>query len=344
MGTVLSAERAVAVLRTMLLMRRVEEQVMDFAEDAAGLLRGEFHVYVGQEAAGAAACAALRADDYLFTTHRNHGHVIAKGADPGRVLAEIIGRATGYCAGRGGTFHVAFPEGGILHTSAIVGGGMPLAAGAAYGVQLQGLDRATLVFFGDGTMEEGAAYEALNIAQLWMLPVIFYLENNSVTPQERPWRGSSTSEHAARALSDVPRALAIETAAIDGRSVDAVYSTVSALVARVRTGEGPFFVESRTTRWPGNYGNLPRRLGGNTDITWTWAPEAAPESVRAWEEQSDPVLLYARQLLAERVLDREALVALDGEIRARAAEAARFAVESPLPPPEAALAHAFFSE
>jgi pyruvate dehydrogenase E1 component alpha subunit len=219
---------------------------------------------------------------------------------------------------------------------------MPLAAGAAYGVQLQGLDRATLVFFGDGTMEEGAAYEALNIAQLWKLPVIFYLENNSVTPQERPWRGSSTSEHAARALSDVPRALAIETTTIDGRSVDAVYSAVSALVARVRTGEGPFFVESRTTRWPGNYGNLPRRLGGDTDIAWTWAPEAAPEPVRAWEQTSDPVLLYARQLLAEGIFDREALLALDGEIRARAAEAARFAVESPLPPPEAALAHAFF--
>jgi TPP-dependent pyruvate/acetoin dehydrogenase alpha subunit len=341
MSAVQPPERAVELLRMMLRMRRVEEQVLHFAEEHEGLLRGHFHVYIGQEATGAAACAALRRDDYVFTTHRNHGHVVAKGADPGRVLAEIIGRETGYCKGRGGTFHVAAPDLGILHTSAIVGGCLPLAAGAAYGTQLQGGDRATLVFFGDGAMEEGAFYETMNIAQLWKLPVIFLMENNSVTPRERPGRGSSTSDHSARALSDIPRAFDMATWTVDGTSVDAVYGTVSDLVARVRSGEGPFFVEARTSRWPGNYGSFPKHVAGDTDIAWTWAPETAPEVVRQWEQRSDPVLLYARQLLDEGTLTRETLIALDREAQEEAIQAAQFALDSPLPSPEAALDHAY---
>src|SRR4051794_3746165 len=146
MAATVPPDRAIDLLRMMLRMRRLEEQVLHFATDHEGLLRGHYHVYIGQEAAGAAACATLRPDDYLFTTHRNHAHVVAKGADPGRVLAEIIGRAGGYCKGRAGTFHVAAPELGVLHTSAIVGGCLPLAAGAAYGVQQQGGDQASVVF------------------------------------------------------------------------------------------------------------------------------------------------------------------------------------------------------
>src|SRR5919198_6379137 len=182
MGATLTPERAVELLGVMLRMRRLEERVIRLAEEHKGLIRGHFHVYIGQEAAGAAACAALRRDDVIFTTHRNHGHVVAKGGDLGRTLAEIIGRLDGYCKGRAGTFHVAAPELGILHTSAVVGGCLPLAAGAAYGAKLQGLDRASVVFFGDGAMEEGAFYEALNLARLWDLPVIFFMENNAVQP------------------------------------------------------------------------------------------------------------------------------------------------------------------
>jgi acetoin:2,6-dichlorophenolindophenol oxidoreductase subunit alpha len=334
-------ERAIDVLRTMLRMRRLEEQVLHFGADHQGLLRGHYHVYIGQEAAGAAACAHLRPDDYVFTTHRNHGHVVAKGGDLGRVLAEIIGRADGYCKGRAGTFHVAAPDLGILHTSGIVGGCLPLAAGAAYGAKLQELDRVSVVFFGDGAMEEGAFYEALNLARLWELPVIFFMENNAVQPGERAGRGSPTSEHSAKALSDIPRAFDVHTTVLDGTSVDAVSEAMSDLVGRARRGEGPFFVESRTSRWPGNYGSFPQLVGGDTDIAWTWAPEAAPEAVRRWEQESDPVLLYARQLLAAGTLTREALGALDGAVREEVAAAAAFALNSPLPAPEAALEHAF---
>src|SRR5215211_5774205 len=331
----------VDLLRTMLRMRRLEEQVLIFGEQHQGLLRGHYHVYIGQEAAGAAACAALRRDDYVYTTHRNHGHVVAKGGDLGRTLAEIIGRVDGYCKGRAGTFHVAAPEIGILHTSGVVGGCLPLAAGSAYGVQLQGGDRATVVFFGDGAMEEGAFYETLNIAQLWHLPLIFYMENNAVSAQERGGRGSPTSEHAASRLSDVPRVFNVQTDVVDGADVDAVSALMQRLVARVRQGEGPFFVESRTSRWPGNYGSFPRLVGGPTDIAWTWAAETAPEPVRRWEEDSDPVLLYARRLLERGTFDRDGLLALDREVRDEIARAADFALSSPHPAPEAALEYAY---
>jgi len=341
MASTLTAEQAVDLLRMMLRMRRLEEQVIHFAEDYKGLIRGHFHVYIGQESAGAAACAALGPHDYVFTTHRNHGHVVARGGDPGRVLAEIIGRADGYCKGRGGTFHVAAPDLGILHTSAIVGGCLPLAAGAAYAAKLKRTGQVSLVFFGDGAMEEGVFYETINIAQLWRVPVIFYMENNAVSPQERPGRGSPTSEHAATALSDVPRAFNLETYVLDGTDANAVYATVSELVAKARSGEGPYFIESRTTRWPGNYGSFPKLVAGDTDIAWTWAPETAPEATRRWSQESDPVLLYARRLLERGVLMRDRLEALDRDVRDEIARAAQFALNSPLPPPEAALEHAY---
>jgi pyruvate dehydrogenase E1 component alpha subunit len=337
----LSSEQSQGILRTMLRMRRLEEQVLHFAEEHEGLLRGHYHVYIGQEAAGAAVCAALRRDDYVFTTHRNHGHVVAKGGDTGRTLAEIIGRADGFCKGRAGTFHVAVPELGILHTSAIVGGCLPLAAGVAYGVQLKAADQATVVFFGDGAMEEGVFYETLNMAQLWKLPVIFFMENNAVSPQERAGRGSPTSEHSATALTDIPKAFNLATWSLDGTSVDGVFELVSELVERVRRGEGPFFVESRTSRWPGNYGAFPKLVAGDTDIAWTWSPETAPEAVRGWEQDSDPLLIYARELLARGAISREALVELDRAVKDEIARAAEFALKSPLPAPESALEHAY---
>ncbi len=335
----LPSELALTLLRTMLRIRRLEERCVHFAD--AGLIRAHYHLYIGQEAAGTGACAALAPDDYVFTTHRNHGHLIAKGGDPGRVLAEIIGRSGGYLGGRGGTFHVAAPELRILHTSAIVGGCLPLAAGVAFATKREGRREVTLVFFGDGTMEEGVFYETLNIAQLWKLPLILYMENNSVSAQERSGRGSPTSEHAATALADVPRAFSVATSLVDGTDVEAVHTLVSDLVKRVRAGEGPFFVESRTTRWPGNYGSFPKLVGGDTDIAWAWGAVAAPEPVQAWTQRSDPVIRYAAALLNAKVVDREDVRAIDEEVRAEIERAARFAVESPTPPEEEAFAHAF---
>jgi pyruvate dehydrogenase E1 component alpha subunit len=320
----------------MLRIRRLEESVVRLAEDPARPIRSHVHVYIGQEASGAGACAALAAGDYVFTTHRNHGHVLARGGEPGRILAEILGRVDGYGGGRAGGFHVAAPQLGILHTSAIVGGSIPLAAGAAFASRELGTSNISLVFFGDGAMEEGVFSETLNIAQLWRLPVVLFMENNSVSPQERSGRGSPTSEHSATALSDVPRAYSMTTEVIDGTDVEQVFSLTQRAVEFVRGGNGPFFIEARTSRWPGSYGSAPTlAVSGETDISWAWAPETAPEPARGWIDRSDPILLYARRLLDSGRLEREALLKLDGVVREELEAAAEFAKASPEPAAEA---------
>jgi TPP-dependent pyruvate/acetoin dehydrogenase alpha subunit len=329
------------LFRTMLRIRRLEEAVIQLAEGPARPIRGHVHVYIGQEAAGAGACAALDRGDYVFTTHRNHGHVLARGGEPGRILAEILGRVNGYSHGRAGGFHVAAPHLGILHTSAIVGGSIPLAAGAAFASRRLGTSNVALVFFGDGAMEEGVFSETLNIAQLWGVPVVFFMENNSVSPEERSGRGSPTSEHSASALSDVPRAYGISTQVVDGSDIEAVYAATCRAVEAARAGGGPFFIESRTSRWPGSYGSSPTlSLGGETDLAWAWSPNLAAEAVRSWVEHSDPVLLYARRLL-EHGTPRDQLMALDRAVTAEIAAAVAFAAQSPEPSPDSATEFTF---
>jgi pyruvate dehydrogenase E1 component alpha subunit len=319
----------------MLMMRRAEEHVIRFNEDYEGLIRGHFHVYIGQEATGAGVCAALAPEDYVFSTHRNHGHVIAKGGDPKKVLAEIIGRETGYCLGRGGTFHVAAPKLKMPHTSAIVGGCLALAAGTALASQVQATKAVSVVFFGDGAMEEGVFYESLNIARLWQLPLIFMMENNYRRA------GRSGSSHSAKELATVARALDVETAVIDGDDVGLVHTTTTELTRRTRAGEGPFFVEAQTHPWPGNEGAHPKLIAGATDINWAWDASAVSESARTWYAEGDPVLIYARELVSSGGFDRDEIVALDADVRKAADAAARFAVESPLPDPKAALNFAY---
>lgn len=330
-----SRDQKLDILRKMLMIRRAEEHVIRFNEDYEGLIRGHFHLYIGQEATGVSVCAALAPDDYLFSTHRNHGHVIAKGGDPQKVLAEVIGRETGYCLGRAGTFHVAAPDLKILHTSAIVGGCVPLAAGAALASQIRQQDTVTVVFFGDGSMDEGAFYEGLNIAKLWELPLIFLMENN-YRRAGRSHAGQSPKE-----LADIPRALDVETTVIDGADVGLIHKTVSEVVRETRAGKGPFFVETRTHPWPGNDGAHPTLVAGVTDIGWAWDPSGVPENVRSWYAEADSVLIYARELAASDEFDRDDIERLDKEVRIEADAAAKFALESPLPDPKAALNYAY---
>lgn len=330
-----SPEQRIEMLRKMLMIRRAEEHVIRFHEEHEGLVRGHFHLYIGQEATGVAACAALAPEDYVFSTHRNHGHVIAKGGDPGKVLAEVIGRATGYCRGRAGTFHVAAPDLNVVHTSAIVGGCVALAAGAALAARMRETHAVTVVFFGDGAMEEGVFYETLNMARLWRLPLIFLMENNYRRA------GRVNPGHAAGDLANVPRALNVETAVVDGADAGLVHGTVSELVRRTRAGEGPFFVEARTHPWPGNDGAHPHFVAGATDIGWAWDPVPAPEAVRSWYSEGDGVLAFARELADSEGCDRDAVTRLDREVRREADAAAQFALTSPLPDPETALDHAY---
>jgi acetoin:2,6-dichlorophenolindophenol oxidoreductase subunit alpha len=329
----ISRERQLGILHRMLMIRRAEEHCIRFNENHTGLIRGHFHVYIGQEATGVSVCDWLNVDDIVFTTHRNHGHVIAKGGDPKKVLAEIIGRATGYCQGRAGTFHVAAPEVGVMHTSAIVGGCLALAGGTAYAAQVKASKAITVVFFGDGAMEEGVFYETLNIAKLWQLPMIFWMENN----YRRSGRGAG---HAALELSNVPKALDVEATVIDGIDVGTVHRTAKDIVGRVRAGAGPLFVEARTHLWPGNAFAMPKLVGGTTDIAWAWDPSGAPDKVREWHKAYDPVLNYVREL-ARAGVNRGDLEKLDAEVRTEADAAARFALDSPLPEAKEAIKYAF---
>ena len=331
----MSRDQRLDLLRKMLMIRRAEEHVVRFNEEHEGLIRGHFHIYIGQEATGVGVCAALAPEDYVFSTHRNHGHVIAKGGDPGKVLAEVIGRETGYCLGRGGTFHVAAPDLNIPHTSAIVGGSTALASGAALANQVQETGAVTVVFFGDGAMDEGVFYESLNMAKLWDLPLIFLMENNYRRA------GRVNDGHSADDLTNIPRALNVETTTVDGGDVGQVYNAVKELVQRTRAGEGPFFVEASTHPWPGNDGAHPELVAGLTDINWAWDPSPVPEKVRSWYAEGDGILAYARELADSEGCDRETVVRLDEEVRREADAAAQFALTSPLPPPTAAVRYAY---
>jgi TPP-dependent pyruvate/acetoin dehydrogenase alpha subunit len=328
-----SKETDVSALRSMLTIRRSEEHVVHFATDRDDLLRGHYHVYIGQEATGVGTCEVLAPDDYVFTTHRNHGHVIARGGDPGPVLAEIIGRTGGYNKGRGGTFHVTAPHLGILQTSAIVGGCVPLAAGAAFSIKTRGTDQVSLCFFGDGVMEEGAFHEGINMASLWGLPVIFMCENNSLPPARR------SSNIAAKELVDVASALSIETHVVDGNDVRAVSALVAGLVKRTRKGEGPFFVESRINPWPGNGGQFPELIGGDYQLSWAWDASRADAKLQSWVRDADPISRFVRTLVEEGTLTQGEVEEIDADVSRLVAAAARFAVDSPEPSPESAMDH-----
>ena len=333
-----------SALHRMMLIRRVEEQVIDLATSFDDLIRGHYHVYIGQEATGVGACMALGPDDYMFTTHRNHGHVIARGGEPGPVIAEIIGRTGGYNKGRGGTFHVIARHLGVLQTSAIVGGGVPMAAGAAFSAKTRGTDQVSLVFFGDGVLEEGAFHEALNMASLWKLPLIMMCENNSVPPEGKRQGEHPTSSFAATQLADVASAMNVEAHVVDGSDVREVGGLLAGLVGRAREGEGPFFVESRLDRWPGNRGQFPQLIGGPHQMAWTWDPGTADARLQDWLANSDPVSLLCRSLVEEGAMTREEVEEVDAAARKEAEGAREFALSSPMPSPESAMDHVFAQE
>ena len=337
-----TAEMAVdalkGVLHRMMLIRCAEEQVIDLATSFDDLIRGHYHVYIGQESSGVGACMALGPDDYMFTTHRNHGHVIARGGEPGPVIAEIIGRTTGYNKGRGGTFHVIAKHLGVLQTSAIVAGCVPMAAGAAFSIKKRGTNQVSLVFFGDGVLEEGAFHEALNMSSLWKLPLIMMCENNSVPAQGRRQGEYPSSSFAATQLADVARAMNVETHVVDGSDVREVAALLTELVGRTRAGEGPFFIESRMTRWPGQ---TPELIGRPHEMAWTWDPSKADARLQDWLANSDPVSLLCRSLVKEGLMTREQIEEIDATARKQAEEAREFALSSPIPSPESAMDYIF---
>ncbi|MCL6592643.1 MAG: thiamine pyrophosphate-dependent dehydrogenase E1 component subunit alpha [Alicyclobacillus sp.] len=315
------------VLRAMWWMRRFEEKVIQLYQEEK--FSGHYHVYIGEEATALAVMDAVDARDYMYTTHRNHGHLLARGADPTALMAEILGKATGLVGGRGGSYHAAWPEGNVPVTSALVAGNLPQAAGTALALKRQGADGLVVCWFGDGAVEEGAFYETMNLAALWQLPVLWMCENNSVPAKYRAMGQYPSSTHAARSLTDVVSPFGMESFVVDGTDYAAVHTLACDLVARLRRGEGPFFVEARTSRWPGSYGLWPELTGGPFQASWLEDPELVPDVVREWTCESDPLYLLGSALLRRGECTREQVAALDASVTAEVANLTETALQAP---------------
>ncbi len=327
------------ILERMLLIRRFEEALVEMSKQK--LFKSHYHLYIGQEATAAATVESLRADDKLVTTHRNHGHVLARGADPGKAFAEILGRATGLNGGRGGTLHMSAPEQGFLATSSVVGGCIGLALGGAFAQKRRGKGGVSVAFFGDGSLEEGISFESMNIAALWKLPAVFICENNGAGATGSAKGGFPSSLIAAPRLAGIAESLAIASRQIDGRDADAVHAAVANGVARCRAGKGPVFIECITERWEGSKPMWPELSTGITDVAMAWASNRTPGKFSDWYQNQDPILLYIRKLLRKKLISRDAALRLDREVSTRTAAARQFAVTSPMPRGETALQGVF---
>jgi TPP-dependent pyruvate/acetoin dehydrogenase alpha subunit len=294
----------------MALIRRFEEQLRGLA--AGGGVPGLVHLSSGQEAASVGACTALDAGDFIASNHRGHGHCLAKGAQPERLMAEILGKRTGYCGGRSGSLHVFDAAHGNLGTNGIVGGGVTLAAGAALAAQRLGSGRIAACFFGDGALNQGILSECMNMAAIWALPVLFICENNGYgefTASEDVTAGKSLT--ARGEVFDIP------SLTVDGMDVLAVRAAVADAAARARNGGGPSFIICTTYRFGGHH-------AGDEQ---TYKPAA---EVQSWRER-DPLVRFARYVLDAQVATQDALDALDREAEATVEAAVRFARDSPAP-------------
>ncbi|HEU4342831.1 MAG TPA: thiamine pyrophosphate-dependent dehydrogenase E1 component subunit alpha [Candidatus Binatia bacterium] len=301
------------LLRRMCLIRAFEEKVSALyaAREIAGLL----HLGIGQEAVAVGTCSLLRADDYVFGGHRSHGHAIAKGADINRLMAEIAGRATGYCAGKGGSMHIVAADAGFVTATGIVGGTIPLALGAAFAAKERGQRQVAVVFFGDGAGQTGGFHESLNLASLWRLPVIFVCENNGYA-EFTPLSAHTVVER----LANHAKTYQIPNSTVDGNDLIKVRTAMTRAVQRARGGRGPSFVECLTHRLRGHYEGDPAKYR---------------ELARLVEwKRKDPIARFARALKNQRALARDELETIEREARDAVDKAAEFAVASPYPAPE----------
>ncbi len=301
----------------MLLIRQFELRAIN--ERKSGLIPGFIHACIGQEATAVGACAALRRDDVIASTHRGHGHLIAKGGEPKYMMAELAARSGGYCGGKGGSLHMTDFDLGILGANGIVAGGIPMAVGAALAFHMRHEPRLALAFFGDGAVNEGAFHEGANLAGLWKLPVIFFCENNLY--------GEGTPQHKQAPIADLSRraeGYGFPGVIVDGNDVLAVYEATREAAERARAGGGPTFIEGKTYRHRGHYEGDPMVY-------------RTREELEFWK-QRDPITHLRYYLLDEGLATEADLDAIAGAIHQELDEAVAFAVASPAPAPETALA------
>ena len=314
-------QRALHIYTTMNIIRKFEEKALQLFE--SNMLRGSVHLCVGQEAIAATVCSHLRDTDYITSTHRGHGHCIAKGAEPGRAMAELMGKATGYCKGKGGSMHIADLTKGNLGANAIVGGGIPIAVGGALASKMKGTDQVTVAFFGDGASNQGTFHEGINLAAVWKLPVIFVCENNGFGISVPVKESTSVRDVSVRGASyDIPGIT------VDGNDVTAIDEVIQQAIARAKAGEGPTLIECKTYRWFGH---------------WTGDPQVyrTREEVEEWKKKC-PIRRFRDYLLTNGIAEEKELEAIEKDAAVTAEKAAEFAVESPEPDPASVLEDVFY--
>jgi TPP-dependent pyruvate/acetoin dehydrogenase alpha subunit len=309
-------EKLIEMYKSMVRIRAFEERVAK--EFAAGTIPGAAHLYSGQEAVAVGVCANLRTADYITSTHRGHGHLIAKGAKTHLMMAEIFGKKTGYNKGKGGSMHISAPELGIMGASGIVAGMVSIAAGAALSAQMRGTDQVAICFMGDGATNSGRFHESANLAACWNLPVIYIIENNlygESTPLSAVCRLANLSDRAV--------AYGIPGMTIDGNDVMAVFKASGECINRARRGDGPSIVECKTYRYHGHFEGDPQ----------TYKPKAEIED---WMKK-DPIPRSRLVLIGMGILSQDFAESIDRELNMEIDQAIKFAVESPHPAPEETL-------
>ncbi|NGQ96038.1 thiamine pyrophosphate-dependent dehydrogenase E1 component subunit alpha [Brevibacillus sp. SYP-B805] len=303
--------KLVELFHQMWLIRFFDEKVDEFF--AKGMIHGTTHLCVGQEASAAGACAVLEERDKITSTHRGHGHCIAKGADVNRMMAELFGRETGYCRGKGGSMHIADVEKGNLGANGIVGGGIPIAVGSALTSKMKNLGYVTLCFFGDGASNEGSFHEAINLAAVWNLPVVFICENNQYGmsgPVKEMVKIANIADRAA--------AYGIPGHVVDGNDIFAMMNVTYEAVQRARNGEGPTLIEAKTYRWKGHSKSDAKKY-------------RTREEEMEWRNNRDPIARMKQVLLAAGILSEEEAARIEAKARQEIEEAVLFAESSPMP-------------
>ena len=313
-ATPIPTDTLLRLYRQMVAIRLFEERVNDLYTRA--LMPGLAHLYIGEEAIAVGVCEGLRRDDYITSTHRGHGHCLAKGASPDLMFAELLGKEAGYCKGKGGSMHIADPSTGNLGANAIVGGSAGIATGAAFASKYLKQDRVAVCFFGEGALGQGLLYEELNLAQLWKLPVIFACENNGYNEYTH-FSESTAGDVVMRA-----QAFGMATETIDGQNVRDVHTVASKYIERARRGDGPAFLQFKTYRYHGHHvGDIARAY---------YRPKAEEQE---WVTQRDPITLHGQWIMDNGVADRAKLDAIQQELIAEMDAAMEFAINAPYPDP-----------
>lgn len=303
-------ERLLWIFQKMNEIRKFEEKALSLFEQ--NKLRGSVHLYIGQEACAAAVCSNLQDTDYITSTHRGHGHCIAKGADLGKAMAELMGKATGYCKGKGGSMHIADFTKGNLGANAIVGGGIPIAVGAALASKMKKEERVTVAFFGDGASNQGTFHESINLASVWKLPVIFICENNEFAISVPVKQSTSVKDIAVRAKGyNIPGYIA------DGMDILDIDQKMKKALEHVKKGRGPVLIEVKTYRWIGH---------------WTGDPQVyrTKQEVEEWKKKC-PIKKLKKYMIDNSIASEEELEKIEKDAVEAVEKAARFALESPEP-------------